>query len=285
MLNAISRRIRHILISGFIASFISPQIHASFDTKKGARPLGMGGAFVAAANTGDALYYNPAGLWLISNPTVLTFYSIPFDIRDLTTAACNFTYPAPIGNATISIESFGFDLYRETTVGFAYSQSFRQRLVYGIAVNYDHLAIKNGGASATIGVDAGFLFKPHEKITVGFSSRNLNRPSIAHDKLPQVFLLGLSYRILDALTLNTDIYKDVKFPTDIRAGAEYQFAEKFWLRIGTGSEPSRFSAGLGFDFGAGTIDYAVYSHPELGVTHALSVSLHVHRNPPREIKN
>ncbi len=284
MLKKILIRLRHTVFL-CIGILIAQNVSASFDTKKGARPLGMGGAFTAAANSGDAVYYNPAGLWLISNPNVQAFYSVPFNISDLTTAAFNFTYPAAFGNGTINFESYGFDLYRETTIGLAYSQSFRQKLIFGLAFNYYYLAIRNGGSAGTPGMDIGLLFKPHEKITLGFSSKNMNRPSISHDKLPQVFCLGVSYRILDALTLNTDIYKDVKFPTDIRAGAEYQFLGKLFLRIGVASEPSRFSAGLGFDFGPAAIDYAIYSHPDLGVTHAVSASLHLHRKPLRQIKN
>jgi hypothetical protein len=276
---------RSVIIFFVIFTSIHSNIYASFDTKKGARPLGMGGAFVAAANTGDAMYYNPAGLWVINNLQLQAFYSVPFNMTDLATTAFNFTCPTKLGNGTVNFESYGFDLYRETTIGLAYSQSFRHKLVYGLAFNYDFLAIKNGGSAGTLGVDMGILFKPHNNIILGFSSRNVNRPAIAHDKLPQVFSFGISYHILGDLTLNTDLYKDVKFRTDIRVGAEYQLLGKLFLRIGTASDPSRFSAGIGFDFGAGEVDYAMYTHPELGVTHSASVSLYLHRKAPREIKN
>ena len=36
----------------------------------GARPLGMGGAFVAVADTPDALYWNPAGVGQLSKTQV-----------------------------------------------------------------------------------------------------------------------------------------------------------------------------------------------------------------------
>jgi hypothetical protein len=268
-----------------LAFLITKTTYASFDNKKGARPLGMGGAFVAAANSGDALYYNPAGLWLINYPLIQAFYSVPFNITDLTTAACTVTYPSKLGNGTVNFESYGFELYRETTLSLAYSQAFRQKLIYGIVLNVDHLTIKNGGSASTVGMDAGLLFKPNEKITLGFSARNINRPSIAREALPQVVSFGLSYGVLEALTLNADLVKDIKFPADIRVGAEYQFFGKLFIRIGTASEPSRFSAGIGLDFGAGAMDYAVYSHSDLGVTHAVSLSFHLHRRTSHEIKN
>jgi hypothetical protein len=265
--------------------FNSGPAHASFDTKKGARPLGMGGTFVAVANTGDAMYYNPAGLWQIANPYAQTFYSAPFNLKELGTTVFNFTYPMSFGNGSLNFESYGYDVYRETTLGAAYSGSFRDKLVYGVVFNYDHLNIKDAGSASTAGIDIGLLFRPHEKATIGFSARNVNRPSIKGDELPQTFSMGLSVRMIDPLILNADVYKDVKFPADLRFGAECQFFDRLFLRLGMATEPSRFSAGLGFDFGKGAIDYAIYSHSDLGVTHAVSASFHFQRKPARTIKS
>src|SRR5258708_36056307 len=36
----------------------------------GARPLGMGGAFVSVADSGDAVFYNPAGLVQVLTPEI-----------------------------------------------------------------------------------------------------------------------------------------------------------------------------------------------------------------------
>lgn len=265
--------------------FFVTKAYASFDTKKGARPLGMGGTFVAVANTGEALYYNPAGLWLINNPNVQTFYSAPFNLKELGTTAFNFTYPSSVGNATVNFETYGYDLFAETTFGIAYSQSFKERLIYAAVINYNHLNIKNTGAAGTIGIDLGLMFRPHEVVTLGFASRNVNKPEIAHDPLPQTFSMGASIHMIDPLILNVDVYKDVKFPVDVRFGAEYQFFDKLFLRAGMASEPSIFSAGLGFDFGKGAVDYAIYSHPDLGVTHAVSASFHIQRLPLRVLKS
>lgn len=258
---------------------------ASFDTKKGARPLGMGGTFVAVANTGDALYYNPAGLWQINNPYAQTFYSAPFNLKELGTTVFNFTYPTAKGNGTLNFESYGYEVYRETTLGAAYSGSFKEKLLYGFILNYNHLNIQDVGSRSTIGLDLGLMFRPQEKVTVGFAARNVNRPAIKGDELPQTFSMGISLRMIDPLIINADVYKDVKFPADFRVGAEYTFFDRLFLRAGMATEPSRFSAGLGFDFGKGVIDYAIYSHTDLGVTHAVSASFHIQRQPQRVLKS
>jgi hypothetical protein len=277
-------RYQKIIQSAIFFLLFSASAQASFDTKKGARPLGMGGTFVAVSNTGDALYYNPAGLWQLNNPYAQTFYSAPFNLKELGTTVFNFTYPMSMGNGTLNFESYGYDVYRETTLGAAFSGSFKEKLSYGIVLNYDHLSIKDAGSAATVGIDLGLMFRPQEKVTIGFSARNVNRPAIKSDELPQTFSMGISLRMIDPLILNADVYKDVKFPTDLRFGAEYQFFDKLFLRVGMATEPSRFSAGLGFDFGKGVIDYAIYSHPDLGVTHAISASFHIQRQPARMLK-
>ena len=277
-------RYEKIIQAAIILLIFSRSASASFDTKKGARPLGMGGTFVAVGNAGDAMYYNPAGLWLLGNPYMQAFYSAPFNIKDLGTTAFNITYPGAIGNGTLNFESYGFDLYRETTFGFAFSRSFKEKLIYGIALNYDHLNIKDAGSAGTVGMDIGLMFRPHDMVTIGFAARNINRPSIKEDKLPQTFSTGVSIRMIDPLILNVDVYKDIRFPTDVRFGAEYQFFDRLFLRAGMARQPSLFSAGLGFDFGRGVIDYAIYSHSDLGVTHAISASFHIQRLPSRVIK-
>ncbi len=267
----------HFMVSGTAV--------ASFDTKKGARPLGMGGAFVAHANTGDAVYYNPAGLWQIDCFHAQMFYSAPFNMSELNTLTANATYPAGFGNMTANFETYGFDLYRETSFGAAFSQSFRKKLVYGILISYHHLYIKNGGSSGAAGIDAGLMFKPHDHLTLGFYTRNLNRPRIAREPLPVVFAAGLSYSGIEKLRINLDAHKDIKFKADLRMGIEYQLIRQLFLRSGVSSEPSRFSAGFGFDFGSGVIDYAFYTTPGLGVTHAVSTSFYLNRQPDKKIRS
>ena len=45
------KRLRILIILLFVAG----NLHASFDTKKGARPLAMGGAFVAAGGSDQSM--------------------------------------------------------------------------------------------------------------------------------------------------------------------------------------------------------------------------------------
>ncbi len=258
-------------------------LHASFDTKKGTRPLGIGGAFTGLANSTDAVYYNPAGLWLLASPAGHVYYSAPFGLKDLQTVSGVGVYPMSWGTPGVHVESYGFDLYRETTLGVTLSRTIGERLAWGTTVNYYHLRIQDAGSAQTIGLDAGLLTRPHDKLSIGFFARNINRPAIAGEKLPQIFNVGAAVTATSFLTIAVDVAKDVRFPVDVRVGAEYRFLDRFSLRAGMSSDPSRFSAGAGFEAGPAVFDYALYTHPDLGVTHAFSVGFRMGKNSLREL--
>ncbi len=56
------------------------EVAALFEIGAGARPLGMGGAFVAVANDESAVFYNPAGLRLLQQLGILSLYSKQFGV-------------------------------------------------------------------------------------------------------------------------------------------------------------------------------------------------------------
>ncbi len=253
------------------------------DGRKGARSLGMGGAYTGLANSPEAAYYNPAGMWFQSSAAGLVYYSAPFGLRELQTVTGVVSYPTQWGNGALIIESFGFELYRETTVGLTYAGSFRERMAYGVTAHYEHVRIERGGTGSTMGIDAGILTRPHNKLWIGIAGRNLNRPRIDGESLPQVLSLGMAVEPMKDLVLTADAVKDVRFRIDFRVGAEYRILNALFLRLGMSSDPSRFSAGLGLDAGFGIVDYALYTHPDLGVTHAISATIRFGRNPLRDL--
>jgi hypothetical protein len=109
----------------------------------------------------------------------------------------------------------------------------------------------------------------------GFFAANINAPSIgqAKEKLPQVYSSGLSYSPIDGLLLGVDAVKDVRYPTLIRGGIEYKVVDAASLRAGVGSNPTKFSSGLGIHYSLVRFDYAMTTHPDLGLSHQFSVTV------------
>ncbi len=51
------------------------------------------------------------------------------------------------------------------------------------------------------------------------------------------------------------------------SGINYDITENLSLRIGFANEPSKFSGGIGIHISIFSIDYAFFTHPDLGFTH------------------
>ncbi|MCH8021406.1 ComEA family DNA-binding protein [candidate division KSB1 bacterium] len=79
------------------------------------------------------------------------------------------------------------------------------------------------------------------------------------------------------MILNLEIFKDVRFEQEIRFGVEFKAFDNLALRTGTSNNPSRFSAGFGIHVNRFTVDYAFFTHNDLGLTQQMSFSIHLGR--------
>jgi hypothetical protein len=250
---------------------------AGFEKRdQGARPIGMGGAFVALADNVWAIAFNPAGLSRVPGDEVSAFYAPqPFGLTELSLASFALVHPTSRGSFGLLVNRFGFDLYREVSWIFAYSNSYKDAFSFGINLTYNSVAIKNYGSASVIGVDVGLLATVYTGLRWGFFASNINAPTIgqAKEKLPQMYSSGLSYSPAKGLLLDLDVLKDVRYPTLIRGGIEYDVVDAVSLRAGVGSNPTKFSSGFGVHYSLIHFDYAMTTHPDLGLSHQFSVAV------------
>ncbi len=185
----------------------------------GARPLGMGGAFVALADDGNAASYNAAGLGYINAVHV-----------NLTTAQrfgglINYNYiggvvplrSAGSFGASIGILSEDSEIYKEQTVTISYGKSFLQKFAIGLnlksfSTRFDennesvstHLENNRqffAHTSATdISFDLGMIAHPAAGLTFGLSAENLlpanvSVSEVGEDPVPRNIRVGLVYRL------------------------------------------------------------------------------------------
>jgi hypothetical protein len=236
----------------------------------------MGGAFVAIADNAWAIIFNPAGLTQLRGDEIAAFYSPqPFGMTELSLASFALAHPTSYGQVGVSVNRFGFDLYREVSGILSYANSYRDVFSFGINLTYNSLAIKNYGSASAIGVDIGILATITRGLRWGFFAANVNAPSIgqAREKLPQVYASGLSLRPADGLLLGLDVIKDIRYPALLRGGLEYRLVDLVSLRVGVGNNPAKFSSGLGVHYSFVHFDYAMTTHPDLGLSHQFSVAV------------
>ncbi|MFQ5824056.1 MAG: hypothetical protein ACE5JB_08380 [bacterium] len=243
----------------------------------GARALAMGASYVALANTSDALFLNPGGLSQISGTEISLFYQKPFGLEDLNFGSAAVSLPIWSHRISFGISTFGNSILREQMFVLAYSHTYQQKIFYGVSLRYQTIRIDGYGFTGTLGLDLGLVVPITSRLKWGVLTRNINRPSISQSKenLTQSFTTGISVQPSSKLILNFEIFKDVRFPQEVRFGAEFKPLDNLALRTGTADNPSRFSAGFGVRVKAFYVDYAFFTHNELGLTHQISISIHL----------
>jgi hypothetical protein len=242
----------------------------------GAKPISMGGAFTSLANNSNAVYYNPAGISQLPFREVSIFYSpAPFGLKELANGSINYVEPTKFGAFGLSAKTYGFELYKELTITATYSNNYKKKIFYGANVNFYNLKIQNYGSASTFGIDIGGLAYLTDFLRWGFAAFNLNRSKIGtqDDKLPQVYRTGISIQPRNELNFVLDVEKDTRYTTSVKAGVEYSLYDMIDLRAGIGTEPTRFSGGVGLYYSIFEIDYGFYNHQDLGLTHQGTITI------------
>ncbi|MEA4883950.1 MAG: PorV/PorQ family protein [Clostridia bacterium] len=256
---------------------------AMMDIGMGARALGMGGANIAVADDGAAIYYNPAGLGLMQRRCLTSLYTSQF-------RAANYM---AVG---YSQRNIGVGLLRLDASGIEETDEFANVTgVFGVA---DLTAVAGGGfevipnlslggalkyyyqslpASSGWGItgDVGALWTPMPWMSVGVVGRNL-LGSVKYkdgesDPFERSFGLGVAFRPMKGLLLAADaVYQN---QATLKAGAEYQFGPVA-LRAGGswGAGQTSLTAGAGFSVQVLSIDYSYQTHSILPDSHRISIS-------------
>jgi hypothetical protein len=257
--------------------FALKQGNAQFENiDLGARAVALNGAFTSLSNNSLAIFYNPAGLGQMKYRDFSVFYNpAPFGLSDLSTAAFTYAEPLKYGVLGAGLRTYGFDLYKETSIMLSYGNGYKNKLFYGANLNFYHLNIQNYGSASSFGLDIGTMAYINKYLRWGFFGKNVTGSTIGEskEKIAQVYRTGLNYKPLNEVGLMLEIEKDVKYPVSVRAGFEYSLLDYVDLRAGVGNEPTTFTGGIGFNYSIFQLDYALYNSQDLGITHQGSITV------------
>lgn len=275
---------------------------------QGARPMGMSGAFVSVSDDINALYWNPAGISMVRQKTVMGSHSVW--LADTSSEYLAFLYPLPntnikynrtigasilffnpgkmdftdsLGNKT----SQGSFSNRDIGVQIAYAQRVTGLLTMGVSLKAIQEKIADESASG-ISCDIGGLVFINKKMNFGFSVNNMgtfSKMKNESDPLPVSGRVGMSYgdvvkdydyiMALDVLyMLDNDI--------NISFGTEFIAMKALALRVGytyklNGQDIDDglfgLGAGIGYTIDRYQFDYAYAPYGEVGDTHRLSFGI------------
>lgn len=253
-----------------------PNVEASFNHMPvGARPVGMGLAFVAVADDPYAAAYNPAGLAFLNGAQLTTFYSRPFGLKELETTFLAGSFSRKRFAFGAAIQQFGFSKYRERMAVVAFAGRFGKRFAFGGSLFYAHLRISGYGDDGCPGLNLGYLFRFSKRWAFAGSVLNAARATLRRGKeaLPQELNAGLRFLPAPNLLFSFQASRESGSPVSFRSGIEWKFLKQMVLRSGCMTAPARFTLGFGVILGRIQLDYAWASHVLLGSTHQISVTV------------
>ncbi len=255
----------------------------------GAGPLGMGGAFVAAADTADAVYWNPAGAGQLAETQIS---SMQTDLFGLGIHYNWLSAVRPVGEYAVGLayngldasEAFGEFPYQEgsilaTIAGKTALSGVELR--WGANLKYNYF---QGGSELVntdqkgLGVDLGLLYQGR-LFKAGLVARDLytklagqlvedGAKETVDNLLQPDVALGVATTVGPALW-TLDVSGLITGPK-IHAGVEYAVTNKVFLRGGYNA--GTFTAGLGIRTGKWVLDYAYNTH-QAGDAQRFSVGL------------
>jgi hypothetical protein len=265
----------------------------------GARALGMGGAFSAVSDDVSAVYWNPAGLCRIQSSQELLLSGTRLHLEDGYRVV--ILYGQKVGGAgcfglNLSYINMGsFDKRTDSTsnyspvfgivdlVGGVSYAHLLGPLSFGVncKVLYSRLYDESGTGFAA---DCGVLIFPHPVLSLALAIQHIGAVKFRYkEELPFCVKAGAAIMPISGLTLSFDCSKYHRVDdVETRIGMEYTTSGGFSLRFGYKSTdvPGDFSGaslGLGIlredpkDRGIGSLDYAVFSLGDLGLTHLISL--------------
>jgi hypothetical protein len=234
------------------------------------RACGMGGAGVALTGNVWGALMNPAGLAGITERMIaISTAPSPFGLVELRRTACAYTEPFGRCTGSLTGTRYGYELYREVTLGAACGFDCGEGVRAGAAVTLNSVSIAGYGHGSCVGIDAGILWQIVSGLQFGASAANCNAPSPGRwrENIPRTFQAGIAFAPAGGFLVACDIAEDPRFPAEVRLGAEFSPAEFLLLRAGVSTDPSSCSAGVGICVLPFEIDYAFSRHQELGFSH------------------
>ncbi len=262
----------------------------------GARPMGMGSAYVALANDPTAVYWNPAGLGGAEGSQVTVMHNEWIqDFRQEFAAVSS-----SIGSGTLGFGVSGFytsELEKRDDVGNlighfgfndfavtgAYAHRFPHQATGGIGVKFIREMIDQENATAVAFDLGGRMALGRSGVSLGAALQNLGGDAKFISEsfpLPRTIRAGAALtRAIPSLegkgVLSAEVRKARGDDTRVHVGGEFEYKDRVALRAGAkfGYDDEKMSFGVGLIQRRFRFDYALVPFTsDLGTTHFVSVN-------------
>jgi hypothetical protein len=283
----------------------------------GARPAAMGETYVGIADDSNGIYWNPAGItavekWNVTfmhlvwfENTGYDYFSLVFPLNNTLNfgVAANFFWVPPFDSTAtnpfgvvLGETAMSYDLAVSVSVAKILGNLYTSDFTIGnISVGGNLYVVSRKILDETLpmsfGLDLGIIGNVTENVKLGLTLQDIGTGT-DDDPSPFNARLGVSGNFNFTKELGLLAALDVTKPFDM-SNPDYS---KWFLNVGGeisiyvlklrfgykfGNEDETFTAGGGFKFDFGSIDYAFVPHSELGSTHRISATLDIGPVVPR----
>lgn len=255
-----------------IHSFASNENHLA-----GARSDAMGKASVALIDIWGG-FHNPAILAKLEKRSFGAYYENRFETEELNTKAFHFNYPTKFGTFSATYNQFGFNLYKESKIGLAYSRALGKHFWAGLQFDQIRKELNQTyGSQSKYTFEAGLLAEIFPDFHLGFHIFNPNQTNFStwnyEDKIPCIVRFGFSWKLSNLTLITSEIEKDLDQDIQTKTGIEYKINERVALRAGTYNHPNSVSLGMGFSFHLLKANISFSRHPVLGYTPSTDINI------------
>jgi len=282
---------------GLLLGLATPASAAFNEVVSGARPQGMGGAFVAVADDVNALYWNPAALTLTRAAEIGFFRANSFDLMsgpDLNLDFLGYSSgPMPYGSWGVSFFRHALrNVIEERMLGFSYGINTSENTSFGLNLKTVALISTPTGNfredpayadQSTVTFDLGMTHVLSPQFRFAASARNLGGRLgvVTSEPLSQSIRAGIaadlsgyflkSDKLVLALDLATRKDIDDEAGTKVITHVGLEYAPIKYATFRAGVDDGKLTAGLGFSAFSFNVEYA-FAEEEIGNTQIVSFS-------------
>ncbi|MDA8714517.1 hypothetical protein N9M27_01440 [Flavobacteriales bacterium] len=241
----------------------------------GARSAGMAHASITLSDVWST-HHNQGGLGWLKSPNAGVYFENRFGLKELSHLGAAIAIPVGNGCFGINYSSFGWSLYKESKVGFAYAMKFNEKIAGGIQANYHSLRLGgNYGSTMAFSIESGIQAKVTDNLTIGVHVYNPTKTKLNDyndERIPSIMRFGMSYQFSDKVLVTSEVEKDLEHKAVFRSGLEYIPGKMLYLRGGIATNPGIIAFGFGLNFDSFKADISSTYHQILGFSPQLSLT-------------
>ena len=253
-------RIISLMFTFIVLPMVATPVQAYLkDPGIGARPLGMGGAYVAAADDGNAIIWNAAGLAQLKRHEITSMYSSLYaglegtlyneETDRLGHHFVGYVYPTRRGSFGFSWSTFQSHFYNESTFCVSYGRKLRKRLYAGLSLKRPGWSVEgnrytrldkdipdDGTSRKGVTFDLSALYYTSDGFSLGFSAENLLPTDVGlttEENIPINLRGGVAYRVDNPGNLSVNLLSALDITYRMEDKANIHIGMEGWLFGGT----------------------------------------------------